>query len=166
MTDSDVDVRFLGERIGHTETICDNCHEGILESEDRYVVEVEGGQIWCDDCKEQNEAIKPNRTLRKVNRSALTKLPWVCAHRLPTTGETILILRGEDGYIPTTGQVIDPDRFNQVLGINAYQAEAMQAGSIYGWGVPGCDPDGYREEGLTPVLGSFTQLERVEKSDG
>jgi len=105
------------------------------------------------------------RELKQVNRHALTKLPWVCAHRLPASGEVILIIRGEDGYIPAGGHVFNADRFNQVLGINAYQAEAMQTGSMFGWGTPGCDPDSYREKGLTIVPGSFTELERLEQSN-
>lgn len=105
-----------------------------------------------------------DREMRKVNRFALTQLPWVCAHRLESTGEVILIVRGEDGYIPAKGLVSNADDFNRLLGIDAFQAEAMQTGSMFGWETGGCDPNVYREKGLVPIAGSFTQLQK--KGDG
>ena len=102
-----------------------------------------------------------DREMRTVNRFALTKLPWVCAHRNRMTGETILIVRGEDGYIPATDLIKNADTFNHRLGIDAFQATAMESGSMFGWDVPGCDPDGYREEGLRPITGSYTELEKA-----
>lgn len=111
--------------------------------------------------KEQEELQKPKgRELRKVNRPAITKLPWICAHRNAVDGKTMIIIRGEDGYIPADDLVINPDKFNMVLGVDAFQAEGMLAGSMFGWGVPGCDPDSYRQEGLVPITGSYTQLEK------
>lgn len=42
-----IDVRFISERLGHTETVCDNCCESILASEDRFD---NNGSIECDGC--------------------------------------------------------------------------------------------------------------------
>jgi len=106
-----------------------------------------------------------DREMRTVNRFALTKLPWVCAHRNRMTGETILIVRGEDGYIPATDLIKNADTFNHRLGIDAFQATAMESGSMFGWDVPGCDPDKYRVEGLLPVTGSYTELEKPTESE-
>ena len=63
-----------------------------------------------------------------------TKLPAFCAAVNPTTGETILIKRGERGYWPWYG---DADAFNAARGISANQREAMAIGSMFGWDVPG-----------------------------
>lgn len=104
-------------------------------------------------------SVAPRRELRKVNRMALTKLPWMCAHRSAVDGKTIVIIRGEDGYIPADDMISDPDKFNMRMGVDAYQAEAMSAGSMFGWHVEGCDPDGYKEK-LEPVTGSYTELQK------
>lgn len=74
--------------------------------------------------------------------ATLQKLPPYCASKLPSTGETILIKRGEPGYHPAP-QIADPSAFNDEHGITPAQAEAMFAGSMFGWHVPGADPDIY-----------------------
>ncbi|TKJ32180.1 MAG: hypothetical protein CEE38_23550 [Planctomycetes bacterium B3_Pla] len=43
-----LDVRFVSERSGWTETTCDRCHKQILESETRHVVDAI--DIYCEDC--------------------------------------------------------------------------------------------------------------------
>lgn len=72
--------------------------------------------------------------------ATLNKLPEMCAARLPSTDEPILIKRGVPGYWPTRPD-FDVDGFNQRKGISAAQVEAMQIGSMFGWHVPGADPD-------------------------
>ncbi len=44
MKKGDYDGRFIHQRMGHTETVCDGCGEVILESEDRYRI-----TIWSRD---------------------------------------------------------------------------------------------------------------------
>lgn len=73
----------------------------------------------------------------------LTKLPDQCCAKHPVTGETILIKRGENGYHPMSGT--DGEGFNKLNGITSSQVEAMLVGSMWGWDVPGADPDLYRE---------------------
>lgn len=99
------------------------------------------------------------RVINQINVQALTRLPWVCANRHPLTREPVLHVRGEDGYIPAKNIILDPDQFNKVLGIDAFQATAMEAGAMFGWTIPGCDPQIYRDRGLIPMLHSFTEIQ-------
>ena len=74
--------------------------------------------------------------------ATLQKLPPLCYATLPSTGEVILIRRGESGYYPVTSH-LTPTQLNTCLGTKptATQVEAMLAGSMFGWEVPGADPD-------------------------
>lgn len=72
--------------------------------------------------------------------ATIDKLPLICAARLPSTGEPIYLRRGEQGYWPA-GSDVDPDDFNQALGVTPAQREAMLAGSMFGWHTPGADPE-------------------------
>ena len=72
------------------------------------------------------------------------RLPEMCMARLPSDGSPILIKRGQEGYRPYNQ---DPDKFNEVTGVTPAQCEAMVAGSMFGWDVPGANPDNYDEEG-------------------
>lgn len=72
----------------------------------------------------------------------LEKLPEVCASRLPSTGEPILIERGASGYYAGTFNS-DPDKFNREWEVTPAQVQAMEAGSMFGWHVPGANPDKY-----------------------
>ena len=72
-------------------------------------------------------------------------LPEFCAAELPSTGETILIRRGERGYWASPDR--DVERTNRSLGVTPAQREAMLVGSMFGWEVPGADPRRYDENG-------------------
>lgn len=69
----------------------------------------------------------------------LQKLPKVCGARLLTDKSSILIKRGESGYHPAGN--IDIVEFNRRHGITAKQVEAMLTGSMFGFHVPGANPD-------------------------
>jgi hypothetical protein len=69
-----------------------------------------------------------------LNDDIKHQLPEFCAATNPSTGEPILIKRGERGYWPWYG---DPDAFNTKRGISKGQCEAMLVGSMFGWNVPG-----------------------------
>jgi len=73
-------------------------------------------------------------------------LPDFCFGKLPSTGEAIVIDRGESGYRALRGD-FDADVENEKLGVTKAQAEAMFAGSMFGWNVPGANPDNYDSEG-------------------
>ena len=73
-------------------------------------------------------------------------LPSVSFARLPSTGETIIIKRGELGYYPSQSHRA-PEELNADLEVTPAQAEAMLVGSMFGWDVPGADPANYDEHG-------------------
>lgn len=68
------------------------------------------------------------------------RLPPFCGSRLPSTGEPIMIGRDHKGYWPLEPD-FDPDLFNRDLGVTNAQRMAMEIGSIFGWDVPGANPD-------------------------
>lgn len=80
------------------------------------------------------------------------RLPLMCATFLESTGEPILIKRGETGYFPANhlcpSHVPPADwarEWNRVRGISACQRMAMEMGSCFGWDCSGADPKTYDE---------------------
>lgn len=77
------------------------------------------------------------------------KLPEECFGVLNTTGETIMIRRGESGYFPQDGlKWADADELNETLGITKAERKAMEMGSMYGWDVPASNPEMYDDNGI------------------
>jgi uncharacterized glyoxalase superfamily metalloenzyme YdcJ len=76
-------------------------------------------------------------------------LPQVCASTDLTTGKTILLKRGERGFWPGGEKFenLTADEINADLGVTKAQAEAMAAGSMFGWHVPAANPANYDEQG-------------------
>ena len=80
-------------------------------------------------------------------------LPGQCFSVLPSTGEAIIIKKGEPGYTPSSIQVEGKsiresvDIKNQVIGVTRAQEAAMLTGSMFGWAVPGADPHSYDNDG-------------------
>ena len=77
-------------------------------------------------------------------------LPEMCFGTLASTGELICLKRGKLGYYPTVWSTDDPERNEEIadynntrLGVTAAQRQAMEIGSMQGWGVPGADPATY-----------------------
>ena len=75
------------------------------------------------------------------NLSQTEALPIRCAAWHPSTDQCILISRFEMGYHPFDGR--DADELNKRWGVDSAQAEAMLAGSMWGWTVPGAHPKVY-----------------------
>lgn len=73
-----------------------------------------------------------------------------CYGYLPTTNEVIRIDFGEMGYCPIkvmkTGRS-EAAEMNREIGVTPAQAEAMKAGSMFGWMVPAAFPERYDEIG-------------------
>lgn len=83
-----------------------------------------------------------------------SSLPEQCYSTLLDTGKVVILKRGETGYykadIPYTNKEEAQalvDEFNRKLGVTKAQAEAMSAGSMFGWACPAADPQNYNEEG-------------------
>lgn len=82
-------------------------------------------------------------------------LPEHCYAVLPSSGQLIEVRRGEKGYYPCAYSTGDREynkvlanQFNAHEGISKAQAEAMLAGSMFGWNVPAADPACYDAEGI------------------
>ena len=74
-------------------------------------------------------------------------LPEHCFSTLASTGDLIIIKRGETGYYPSPWNTSDrtenkrlADYNNALLGVTSAQRRAMEIGSMAGWDVPGADP--------------------------
>lgn len=100
-------------------------------------------------------AEKMEETKAKAVIPLRSSLPATCFSYLESTGEMIVITKGEPGYTPTgaVGEGMTPreavDAANKAIGVTRAQEEAMVAGSMFGWDVPGADPKNYDENGQT-----------------
>ena len=84
-----------------------------------------------------------------------SSLPERCYSILDSTGDIIIIQKGDKGYyhIEVTEATKEENRAlvdsqNEKLGISKAQEEAMKAGSIFGWACPAADPDNYNNIGV------------------
>jgi hypothetical protein len=80
----------------------------------------------------------------------MRKLPELCYSAHISTGETVVLKRGEKGYHDTGYGVQGEEainRLNERLGVSRPQRAAMEFGSILGFNVPGADPDYYGADG-------------------
>ena len=85
-------------------------------------------------------------------------LPEICYSVHERTGELIVIKRGECGYHSTDYSTPDKERnveladcLNEKLGVDMWQRQAMEVGSICGWDVPGADPVKYLDRTDAPA---------------
>ena len=83
-----------------------------------------------------------------------SSLPEQCYSALLDTGAVVILKRGETGYYKTDIPVQDKEaakqlvtEYNEKLGVTKAQSEAMKAGSMFGFEVPGADPKNYDENG-------------------
>lgn len=96
--------------------------------------------------------------LQRAGRTVIplrSSLPECCYGVLASTGETILIQKGQKGYSHANLQGVGRmdakalvDKYNQNLGISKAQASAMLAGAVLGWEVPAADPKRYDANGV------------------
>lgn len=80
-------------------------------------------------------------------------LPRECYSTVPSTGELIILKRGKKGYFQTTedtGDKLQNQKIaefnNHIRGISPAQVMAMEVGSMFGFDVPGADPQYYFDE--------------------
>ena len=79
-----------------------------------------------------------------------TDLPETCLSTMPGTGELIVLKRGETGYYRSEWNTADAERNRQIAddhnrarGPTPAQVEAMRVGSMFGYAVPGANPQRY-----------------------
>lgn len=83
-----------------------------------------------------------------------SSLPEKCFSTLESTGEMIVITKGEKGYTPTGIYPQSDSPKNGASALNAAncvtkaQEAAMVAGSMFGWETPAADPKNYDEQGI------------------
>ena len=98
---------------------------------------------------------------RDMNKLAQDRgLPRYCYGFIHSSKEEIRIDIAESGYAPYKkgGNINDVLKRNAELGITRPQMEAMKAGSMFGWNVPGADPKNYDENG-TPTKKRYDSRE-------
>ena len=83
-----------------------------------------------------------------------SSLPEQCYSSLLDTGMMVILKRGETGYYKTDIPFADKEsaqalvaEYNGKLGVSKAQAEAMKAGSMFGFQAPAADPKNYDESG-------------------
>lgn len=80
----------------------------------------------------------------------LAKLPEVCYAVEITSGNTIILKKGENGYHDPQYGVQGEEavnHFNDRMGVTRQQRAAMEFGSIIGYHLPGANPDIYDATG-------------------
>jgi hypothetical protein len=71
---------------------------------------------------------------------------------LETTGEMVLVKRGEKGYYPQRKEnapwgAENVDLLNERMGVTKAEAKALYMGSMFGFEAPVSNPDNYDEDG-------------------
>lgn len=80
----------------------------------------------------------------------MADLPELCYAVEPSSGDTIIIKRGETGYYnPGYGPQGEAavQRLNERLDVSKREAAALAFGSMFGWEGTGAHPDAYDDEG-------------------
>ena len=107
-----------------------------------------------DEHREDLEAAAVELKAKVQNSELAHSLPETCYGILASTGDVIIIKNGEPGYYRTDinagskeENVALVDELNAKAGISKAQRAAMEAGSMFGWHVPGANPVSYDENG-------------------
>jgi len=127
-------------------------NDGVIERSCRYIDEyhLEVGSDLYHICQFAELMQNNGNTVIPLRSS----LPETCYSVLPGTHDIVLLKKGDSGYYKTdiTASNIDEakeivEEYNAKCNISKAQAEAMQAGSMFGWEVPGADPNNYDKNG-------------------
>lgn len=100
-------------------------------------------------------------------------LPNYCASVLKSTGDLVFLRRGMTGYYPApytkrgdrAGNEALAKQINDQFGYTKAQIAAMEAGSMFGWNVPGADPSRYDEQGHYMPEPEKTEINDMEKGE-
>ncbi len=126
-----------GKSSDHTVRYIDDCH-------------VEIGQDLYHICEFAERMERSGNTVIPLRSS----LPEKCYSTLIDTGAVVILKCGETGFYKTDipfsskeeAQTL-VDEYNKKLGVTKAQAEAMKAGSMFGWACPAADPKNYDDQG-------------------
>lgn len=97
------------------------------------------------------------------------ELPNKCFCIKPSSGEMILVTRGEKGYTPFTSPAAHDDLrrmvddMNESMGITRAQEEAMLAGSLFGFDTPAAKPWNYDKDGRPRPIPPSKKREEHER---
>jgi len=76
------------------------------------------------------------------------ELPYHCFYFNPVENEVVVLKKNKSGFYPIQGGMDGMDHsketadaLNGKMGIHPAQREAMVVGSMFGWHVPGADPE-------------------------
>ena len=143
------------------EYISGQASDGWGEGFEQQEIDVGDGELyvhlwnWGDDWAILTEE-------ERFNPKLAEGLPELCYSVHESTGELIVLIRGECGYHPTGYNTPDKERnveladqLNKKLDVDMWQRQAMEVGSICGWDVPGADPAKYLEP-YNPQMGGMT----------
>lgn len=95
------------------------------------------------------------------------KLPEHCYGVNLSARTLIIIKKNESGYYRTNSAPCNTieeaqsiaDEYNDRLGVTKAQASAMSVGSMFGWDVPGANPDNYDADGIPIKIKKETKKE-------
>ena len=119
---------------------------------DECFMELDGGRGELYHIRSFAERLELNKETVIPLRSSL---PVQCFSVLPSSGELVLLTRGEPGYTPCYDFSTADARRNREFaddrniknGVTKAQETAMLAGSMFGWQTPAADPQNYNEQG-------------------
>ena len=124
-------------------TIAGEQKDRVCRYVDDYHVELDGSLFHICELAEKLEYT--DGTVIPLRSS----LPKQCYSELRTTGELVLLRRGEIGYVKPGVKAgdVSPSQLNAAMGVTKAQEAAMSAGSMFGWDTPAADPKNYDENG-------------------
>ena len=125
--------------------------DGWGEGFEQRPIEMDGGELYVHLWQPDGWSIQTEQ--EQFAAKVAEDLPELCFSTLKTTGQLICIKRGETGYYPSEWDTGDKEQnvelaneLNEKLGVSPIQRQAMEVGSMAGWGVPGADPKAYGQE--------------------
>lgn len=141
------------------EYISGQASDGWGEGFEQREIEVDNGELYVSLWSPRNWEIKTEK--ERFAPKLADGLPEICFSTLKSTGELICIKRGESGYYPSvwsTSDRAENERLAEIdnlkLGVTNAQRQAMEAGSMFGWGVPAANPKFYTQK--QPEMGGMT----------
>lgn len=95
------------------------------------------------------------------------KLPKYCYGVNLSEKKVIILKKNESGYYLAEWGPFNTieeaksiaDKYNERLGVTKAQASAMSVGSMFGWDVPGANPDNYDADGRPIKIKKETKKE-------